>query len=163
MDTPLGEFSLARMESAVRKVQERLSRAIKALQAAHIPYAVTDEHAVAYWVSRVDPSAVRNARGVEVLLRREDWDRALQAMENAGFTYCHAAGPMFFSMARPGNRAMPFTSSSPTRKSGHTRPVPTPMYRSLRMRTGSEYCLLTRWFASSWRRSATRTAYIFGT
>lgn len=96
MDVPLGEFSLARMESAARKVQERLSRATESLQAAGISYAVTDEHATAYWVSRADPSAIRNARGVQVLLRREDFDRAVGALEAVGFSHRCGAGVDIF-------------------------------------------------------------------
>jgi hypothetical protein len=84
------------MESAVQRVQETLSRATGALQAAGVPYAVTDENAIAYWVSRVDPSAVRNSRRVEVMLRREDWDHAVEALETVGFSHWNSAGVDFF-------------------------------------------------------------------
>lgn len=47
---------------------------------------------MAVWVSRVDEAAVRNTQDVDVLLRREDLPRAIQALEQAGFSYRRAAG-----------------------------------------------------------------------
>ena len=57
-----------------------------------MPYAVIGGNAVALWVSRVDESLVRTTRDVDILLRREDLDRAKQAMGAAGFFYRHVAG-----------------------------------------------------------------------
>jgi Uncharacterised nucleotidyltransferase len=87
----LGEISLERMVRAVEKVRDRLLRAAKALDAAGVPYAVVGGNAVAAWVSRVDEAAVRNTQDVDILLRREDLDRAIAAMSAAGFVYRHAA------------------------------------------------------------------------
>ena len=42
---------------------------------------------MAAWVSRVDETAVRNTRDVDILLRREDLPAATDAMEAAGFLY----------------------------------------------------------------------------
>jgi len=47
--------------------------------------------AVAAWVTRVDESAVRNTRAVDILLRRADFEAAKRALEAAGFIYRHAA------------------------------------------------------------------------
>lgn len=44
-------------------------------------------NAIAAWVSRVDESAVRNTRDVDILLRREDADKARAALEAAGFVH----------------------------------------------------------------------------
>lgn len=85
-------FSLERAISAVEKVRQRLLKAAAALKAANIPYAVAGGNAVALWVSRVDESAVRNTRDVDVLLRRQDFEAAKAALEAAGFVYRHAAG-----------------------------------------------------------------------
>ncbi len=82
---------LDRMVRAVEKVRERLLRAASALEAAGVPYTVVGGNAVAAWVSRVDEAAVRNTQDVDILLRREDFDRAKVAMEAAGFIYRHAA------------------------------------------------------------------------
>jgi hypothetical protein len=92
MSRLLGPFSLDRVVSAVEKVRQRLLRATAALEAAAIPYAVAGGNAVAVWVSRVDEAAVRNTQDVDVLLRREDLSRAIQALEQAGFSYRRAAG-----------------------------------------------------------------------
>ena len=72
---------------AAEKVKERLRRATKALDDAHVPYAVVGGNAVAEWVARVDEGAVRNTRDVDVLLRRADLPAARVALEAAGFVY----------------------------------------------------------------------------
>ena len=79
------------MIRAVEKVRERLLRAVAALEAAGVPYAVAGGNAVAAWVSRVDEAAVRNTQDVDILLRRADLEAAKAAMERAGFAYRHAA------------------------------------------------------------------------
>lgn len=87
----LGEISWERMIGAVEKVRQRLQRATAALEQAAIPYAVAGGNAVAAWVSRVDEAAVRNTQDVDILLRREDLDRAKDALAAVGFVYRHAA------------------------------------------------------------------------
>lgn len=88
----LREFSLSRMERAVEKVRVRLLLAAKTLENSGIAYAVAGGNAVAAWVARVDETAVRNTRDVDILLRRSDLPAAVTAMEAAGFVYRHAAG-----------------------------------------------------------------------
>jgi hypothetical protein len=78
------------MIRAVEKVRERLMRATAALEAAGIPYAVAGGNAIAAWVSRVDEAAVRNTQDVDILIRREDFDRVKEALATAGFVYRHA-------------------------------------------------------------------------
>ena len=80
------------MVRAVERVRERLLRATAALEAAGVPYAVVGGNAVAAWVARVDPSAVRNTQDVDVLLRRADLDAAAGALSQAGFVRRHVAG-----------------------------------------------------------------------
>ena len=75
------------MNQAVDKVQERLERTILALKQAQIPFAVVGGHAVRAWVAQVDESAVRTTRDVDILIRRDDLDAVILAMEQAGFTY----------------------------------------------------------------------------
>src|SRR3954467_448780 len=91
----LGPFSLDRMVRAVEKVRERLLRATAALEKAGIPYAVAGGNAVAVWVTRVDESAVRNTRDVDILVRRGDLTAVRAALESAGFTDRHSAGVEF--------------------------------------------------------------------
>jgi hypothetical protein len=88
----LGPFSLDRMVRAVEKVRERLLRATAALEHAGILYAVAGGNAVAVWVTRVDESAVRNTRDVDILIRRDDLDGVRAALEAVGFVYKHTAG-----------------------------------------------------------------------
>src|SRR5712664_1833548 len=88
---PCAEVSWARMIRAVEKVRERLRRAVAALEAAGVPYAIAGGNAVAAWVSRVDEAAVRNTRDVDILLRRADLEAAKRALETAGFVYRRVA------------------------------------------------------------------------
>lgn len=88
----LGPFSLDRVVRAVELVRQRLLRATAALEGAGLPYAVAGGNAVALWVSRVDPGAVRNTSDVDLLVRRSDLDGIKGALAAAGFEYRHAAG-----------------------------------------------------------------------
>jgi hypothetical protein len=92
MSLAVGPFSLDRVENAVANVRRRLLKAAGALGAANVPYAVAGGNAVALWVSRVDESAVRNTRDVDVLIRRGDFEAARKALEGAGFVYRHVSG-----------------------------------------------------------------------
>lgn len=96
MSSAVGPFSLDRMVRAVERVRDRLLRAAAALNAAHIPYAVVGGNAVALWVSRVDDSAVRNTRAVDVLIGREDLDTVRKALEAAQFVYRRVGGIEMF-------------------------------------------------------------------
>lgn len=100
----LRPVSWERMINAVEKVRQRLLKTAAALEAAGVPYAVTGGNAVAAWVSRVDEAAVRNTRDVDLLVRREDFDRVRAALEAGGFVYRHAAGIEMF-LDRPGASA----------------------------------------------------------
>ncbi|HKI31031.1 MAG TPA: hypothetical protein VKA46_04140 [Gemmataceae bacterium] len=80
----------------MEKVRERLLRATAALDKASLAYAVAGGNAVAVWVTRVDESAVRNTRDVDILIRRGDLDAVKVALERAGFVYRHAAGVDLF-------------------------------------------------------------------
>lgn len=92
------------MVNAVEKVRQRLLRTSAALEAAQIPYAIAGGNAVALWVSRVDEAAVRNTQDVDVLLRREDFDRARQVLEAVGFVH-QRLGDLDLFLDTPGGRA----------------------------------------------------------
>jgi hypothetical protein len=87
----LQPVSWQRMAKGIDDVRHRLERAAAALESLGVRYAIVGGNAVAAWVSRVDESAVRNTRDVDVLLRREDAERAREAMEAAGFIYRQVA------------------------------------------------------------------------
>ena len=70
---------------AVDRVEKRLRRVTAALDSAAIPYAVIGGNAVATWVGRVNPSATRATRDVDLLVRRADLDRITKAMRALGF------------------------------------------------------------------------------
>ncbi|MFH0981118.1 MAG: nucleotidyltransferase family protein [Planctomycetota bacterium] len=70
---------------AVDRVERRLKRVTAALDAAGIRYAVIGGNAVACWVARVDPSATRATRDVDLLVRKSDAARMQEAMRLLGF------------------------------------------------------------------------------
>ena len=84
-----GKALWQRMNRAVEKIQERLERTTRTLEAAGIPYAIIGGNAVRAWVAQADEAAVRTTRDVDILLRRNDFPAARAAMEAAGFTYRH--------------------------------------------------------------------------
>ena len=75
------------MAQGIEDARNRLLRASTALAGGGVPYAVIGGNAIAACVSRVDASAVRNTRDVDILLRREDMSRAKAALEAAGFVH----------------------------------------------------------------------------
>lgn len=90
------EISWERMIRAVERVRQRLERAVAALEAGAIPYAVAGGNAVAAWVSRVDEAAVRNTQDVDIVIRRTDLEAAKQAMAAVGFVYRHVKSVHMF-------------------------------------------------------------------
>jgi hypothetical protein len=70
---------------AVDRVERRLQAATSALESAGIPYAVVGGNAVAVWVGRVDPSATRATKDVDLLVRRCDVERISAAFAELGF------------------------------------------------------------------------------
>ena len=91
-----GLLALDRLERAVEKVRDRLLRSTAALEAAGVPYAVIGGNAVMAWVEQADESAVRFTQDVDLLLRREDLDRAGEALAKAGFIRRRVAGIEMF-------------------------------------------------------------------
>ena len=81
----LSRFTFERMMRAVEKVRKRLLRACDALETSHIPYGVARENAAAYWISTVDPFAVRNSPAVDLVIREIDLAMAETALTSAGF------------------------------------------------------------------------------
>lgn len=73
-------------------VEERLRRAVAALDGAGIPYAVVGGNAVRIWVAQVDEGAVRATNDVDILIRPSDLQRVQEAMRQAGFHYRQTAG-----------------------------------------------------------------------
>ena len=91
-----GDRLWARMERAVDKVQERLSRASAALGKAHVPYAVVGGLAIRVWVAQVDEAAVRNTRDVDLLVQRSDLETIIDALTSVGFVFRQSAGLTMF-------------------------------------------------------------------
>jgi hypothetical protein len=87
----LQPVSWKRMAKGIDDVKARLERAATALTRVGVDYAVVGGNAVAAWVSRVDESAVRNTRDVDILLRREDIALARAALESVGFVHRRVA------------------------------------------------------------------------
>lgn len=97
-------FRLDLMDELREKLEHRLARVSGVLREANVPHAVIGGHAVAAWVSRADPSLVRQTRDIDILLARADLEPARLAMEAAGFHYRHVAGMDLF-LESPDGRA----------------------------------------------------------
>jgi hypothetical protein len=99
-----GLLALDRMERAVEKVRDRLLRSTAALEAAGVPYAVIGGNAVMAWVEQADEAAVRFTQDVNLVLRRDDLERAKAALAKAGFVHRRSAGIEMF-LDGPGAKA----------------------------------------------------------
>jgi hypothetical protein len=93
---PLTDEHLDRMVLAVELVRQRLARATTALDTAGVPYAVVGGHAVAAWVSTIDPAAARNTVDVELLIPRGQLESAKAALDAAGFIHSFTSGIHMF-------------------------------------------------------------------
>ncbi len=100
---PRGFDVFEKAEEYKVQVIERLHRTASALQSDSIPYAVVGGNGVATWVASVDPSAVRSTKDVDIMIRREDLDRAIAEMGKAGFIYGYPASLDFFLDVPEGN------------------------------------------------------------
>ena len=99
-----GLLGLDRMKRAVEKVRDRLLRSTAALEAAGVPYAVIGGNAVMAWVEQADEAAVRFTQDVDLVLRRDDLERAKATLEKAGFVHRRSAGIEMF-LDGPGAKA----------------------------------------------------------
>ncbi len=86
-----GDELWARIKRAVDKVKDRLRRITQVLESAGIPYAVIGGNAVQLWVAQVDEAAVRNTQDVDILIRREDLPRLIEAAKSSDFVHCRVA------------------------------------------------------------------------
>jgi len=68
-----------------------LERIARPLAAEKIPYELIGDGAVMVQVNRVDPSAVRNTKDVDIMIRRKDFERIKDIAERHGFTFRHTA------------------------------------------------------------------------
>ena len=87
---------------ALDELKRRLERIVAALDDAAVPYALVGGQAVAFWVSTVDPGAVRTTKDVDLLVRREDLPAARAAALAADMEYFETLGVgMFLDRADP--------------------------------------------------------------
>ncbi len=97
--------SLERLDKAVETVAERVRRVTAVLEQHQVPHEVIGGLAVAAWVAKVDPGAIRFTRDVDLVIRRQDLDRAKAALEEIGFRFRHVAGvSMFVDQVKPSAR-----------------------------------------------------------
>jgi hypothetical protein len=69
-----------------------LERIATPLAAGKIPYELIGGGAVMVQVNRVEPSAVRNTKDIDIMVYRPDLERIKEVAQRHGFTYRHAAG-----------------------------------------------------------------------
>jgi len=73
-------------ERYMERLQARAKAVSEALQDAGIPHAVVGGLSVAAHVAKIDESAVRNTRDLDILLNRTDLKRAAEALRPLGYT-----------------------------------------------------------------------------
>lgn len=81
---------------AVDRVEKRLRQVTLALDGAGILYAVIGGNAVAIWVGRVNRSATRATKDVDLLVRRSDLDQITQVMQALNFQREDLRNPVLF-------------------------------------------------------------------
>lgn len=69
-----------------------LEKIARSLADEKIPYELVGGGAVMVQVNRVDPSAVRNTKDVDIMVYRRDFERVKDVAQRHGFTFRHAAG-----------------------------------------------------------------------
>ncbi|MCE9563100.1 MAG: hypothetical protein K8U57_13740 [Planctomycetes bacterium] len=123
----LQEATWERMIRAVEKVRERCARAVHALEAASLPYAVVGGNAVANWVASIDEGSVRNTRDVDILIQRADLDAVKVAMQANGFIFASSYGVDFFLDGPDAKPSEGIHLLYAGEKVKETDPVPTPL------------------------------------
>ena len=94
--------SLKRFEEAMETIAERVLRVSRALEKQGIPHEVIGGLAVAAWVFKADPDAVRTTMDVDLVVRRHDLEKIKGALEGIGFQFRHPLGiPMFVDEHKP--------------------------------------------------------------
>ncbi len=87
---------------AVDRVEKLLRKIARALNRAKIDYAVIGGNAVAAWVATVDEGAVRATKDVDLLIRRNDLPRTIEALRPLGLVSIDVLGvQMFVDRLRP--------------------------------------------------------------
>ena len=68
-------------------LRKKAKKVSQTLQKAGVPHAVIGGLAVAAHVARVNPAAQRNTQDLDILLKREDLERAKEAMDQIGYRF----------------------------------------------------------------------------
>lgn len=100
---PYSYKTLEFMEQGMIHVRYLLEKSSSALEAAGIPYAVIGGNAVAAWVESIHPKGARATNDVDLLLRREDFEKAKSVLEADGFYYHDVLGVSVFLDEPNGN------------------------------------------------------------
>ncbi len=113
---------------AVDRVEQLLLKVSEALNVAGIDYAIIGGNAVAAWVARVDESAVRATKDVDVLLRRTDLARVTDALRLVDLTPVEVLGVyMFVDRHRPNPKtAVRVVFASERVRPDYMHPAPKP-------------------------------------
>lgn len=85
------------MFQAWERLRLRVERVAALLEGAGVLYALVGGRAVAYWVARIDPGAVRNSPDVDLLIQRPDFPTAQRLLQEAGFAWQAGLEPPTFA------------------------------------------------------------------
>lgn len=92
----MAQTSFRNYVMAVDRVEQRLRKVTAALDEAGVKYAVIGGNAVAAWVGRIDITATRSTKDVDLLCDRRDAERFAQVLQRLGFQRRDVLGMTMF-------------------------------------------------------------------
>ena len=81
---------------AMDRVEKRLRKVTSALDEANIAYAVVGGNAVAAWVARIDSTATRTTKDVDLIIEQDDLPAVTKVMRELGFQREEVLGVVMF-------------------------------------------------------------------
>jgi len=87
-----GELVNVSFEEQIFRHVGLIDRVASVLEDAKIPYELIGGMAVFIHVHKLDPISARNTKDVDLMIRKSDLARVIQAAEKNGFVFRHAAG-----------------------------------------------------------------------
>lgn len=90
-----------RIIAAQAAIQQQLKDVVEALRSVEVPFAIVGDQATSLWIATVDQRAIRTARDMEILLRRQDFQSVSTTLAKLGLKYSAAGQPRFLLADQP--------------------------------------------------------------
>ena len=96
---------LERIAEAVRRVRQGLEQSTSALTAERVPFALIGAQAVSAWIRNKDESLERTTPNTDLLIQRDDLERASQVLIDHGFIRSGDTGRIFLTRSTQKERS----------------------------------------------------------